>query len=84
MPAVPDNVLNWLHGVLRNEYRDVNRTYSDTAKTLASYQTLRPKTEVKCSAEQKKTVEVPFLGAGLGPAGIQGLAQRLPAGLRSA
>ncbi|KAK9490266.1 UEV domain-containing protein [Lipomyces doorenjongii] len=38
--------LEWLHRVLLQEYRDVNRTYSDVASVLQSYPSLAPRTNV--------------------------------------
>ncbi|KZF23615.1 UEV-domain-containing protein [Xylona heveae TC161] len=46
MAAVPQKVLNWLYSVLTSEYHDVNRTYADVARTLSSYSSLSPRTDV--------------------------------------
>ncbi|OMP87891.1 Tumor susceptibility gene 101 protein [Diplodia seriata] len=46
MPPVNDRVLNWLYGVLTNEYTDVNRAYNDAAEALAQYPSLSPRTDV--------------------------------------
>ncbi|KAF2838409.1 UEV-domain-containing protein [Patellaria atrata CBS 101060] len=46
MTTVPDKVLNWLYSVLTSEYHDVNRTYSDVARSLSHYHSLSPRTEV--------------------------------------
>ncbi|KAM0805672.1 UEV domain-containing protein [Usnea florida] len=35
MGTVPQKVLNWLHGAINSEYRNVQRTYSDVAQTLS-------------------------------------------------
>lgn len=35
MGAVPQKVLNWLHGAINSEYRNIPRTYSDVAQTLS-------------------------------------------------
>lgn len=35
MGAVPQKVLNWLHGAIISEYRNIPRTYSDVAQTLS-------------------------------------------------
>ncbi|KAK9239830.1 UEV domain-containing protein [Lipomyces kononenkoae] len=43
---VPQQTLEWLHRVLLQEYRDVNRTYSDVASVLQSYPSLAPRTNV--------------------------------------
>ncbi|KAK9369210.1 UEV domain-containing protein [Lipomyces kononenkoae] len=43
---VPQQTLEWLHRVLLQEYRDVNRTYSDVASALQSYPSLAPRTSV--------------------------------------
>ncbi|KAK5114099.1 hypothetical protein LTR62_002668 [Meristemomyces frigidus] len=40
-----DKVLAWLYSVL-HEYQDPQRTYSDAARTLSSYPSLSPRTEV--------------------------------------
>jgi ESCRT-I complex subunit TSG101 len=61
MERVPQKVLNWLHSVLIGvsfwfqlidlsklvqEYVDVNRTFSDVARSLEAYRSLRPSTDV--------------------------------------
>ncbi|KAK9329930.1 UEV domain-containing protein [Lipomyces starkeyi] len=43
---VTQQTLEWLHRVLLQEYRDVNRTYSDVASALQSYPSLTPRTNV--------------------------------------
>ncbi|KAK9314521.1 UEV domain-containing protein [Lipomyces starkeyi] len=43
---VTQQTLEWLHRVLLQEYRDVNRTYSDVASVLQSYPSLTPRTNV--------------------------------------
>ncbi|KAK9248783.1 UEV domain-containing protein [Lipomyces tetrasporus] len=43
---VPHQTLEWLHRVLLQEYRDVNRTYSDVVVVLQSYPSLAPRTHV--------------------------------------
>ncbi|KAK5954430.1 Suppressor protein stp22 of temperature-sensitive alpha-factor receptor and arginine permease [Knufia fluminis] len=49
MAAVPQKTLNWLWDVLRREYRDPQRTYSDLAQTLALYPGFAPRTDVYTS-----------------------------------
>lgn len=46
---VPDKVLAWLYTVLQQSYHDVPRTYSNTARALAAYPSLAPRTEVHTS-----------------------------------
>ncbi|KAL8898895.1 MAG: hypothetical protein Q9192_001842 [Flavoplaca navasiana] len=46
MAQVSQNTLNWLHSVLLNEYQDVNRTYSDVARTLHGNSNLSIRTNV--------------------------------------
>ncbi|KAK9375725.1 UEV domain-containing protein [Lipomyces chichibuensis] len=43
---VTQQTLEWLHRVLLQDYRDVNRTYSDVASVLQSYPSLAPRTNV--------------------------------------
>ncbi|KAK9450208.1 UEV domain-containing protein [Limtongia smithiae] len=44
--VVSQQTLEWLHRVLVQDYRDVNRTYSDTASALQTYPSLAPRTNV--------------------------------------
>ncbi|KAG7009775.1 protein hob1 [Physcia stellaris] len=46
MAAVPQKVLNWMYNVLKGEYHDPDRTYSDVAQTLAQYPSLSVRTSV--------------------------------------
>ncbi|KAI4123080.1 MAG: hypothetical protein LQ338_005451 [Usnochroma carphineum] len=53
MAQVPQKTLNWLYDVLSNEYRDVDRTYSDVARTLSSHPNFSIRTDVYSKALQR-------------------------------
>ncbi|KIW22284.1 uncharacterized protein PV07_12186 [Cladophialophora immunda] len=46
MAGVPQKTLNWLYDVLKREYRDPNRTYSDLAHVLTRNPGFAPRTDV--------------------------------------
>ncbi|KAL8995710.1 MAG: hypothetical protein Q9169_004604 [Polycauliona sp. 2 TL-2023] len=46
MAHVSQNILNWLHNVLSNEYHDAKRTYSDVVHTLQGNSNLSIRTNV--------------------------------------
>ncbi|KIX92355.1 uncharacterized protein Z520_11963 [Fonsecaea multimorphosa CBS 102226] len=46
MAGVPQKTLNWLYDVLKREYRDPNRTYSDLAHVLTHNPSFAPRTDV--------------------------------------
>ncbi|KEF57386.1 uncharacterized protein A1O9_05303 [Exophiala aquamarina CBS 119918] len=44
--GVPQKTLGWLYDVLKREYHDPNRTYSDLAHVLSRYPGFGPRTDV--------------------------------------
>ncbi|KAK7897233.1 Suppressor protein stp22 of temperature-sensitive alpha-factor receptor and arginine permease [Exophiala xenobiotica] len=54
MAGVPQKTLNWLYDVLKREYRDPNRTYSDLAHVLARNPGFAPRTDVFSESERKQ------------------------------
>ncbi|KAL2436241.1 hypothetical protein ABEF95_006559 [Exophiala dermatitidis] len=62
MAGVPQKTLTWLYDVLKHEYRDPNRAYSDLAHVLARHPGLAPRTDVYTFENGASALLVHFKG----------------------
>ncbi|KAJ9603093.1 Suppressor protein stp22 of temperature-sensitive alpha-factor receptor and arginine permease [Cladophialophora chaetospira] len=79
MAGVPQKTLTWLYDVLKREYRDPNRTYSDLAHVLARYQGFAPRTDVYTSDTGAPALLLVFRGTI--PVNFRGSTYRFPIAL---
>ncbi|EXJ77128.1 hypothetical protein A1O3_10286 [Capronia epimyces CBS 606.96] len=79
MAGVPQKTLGWLYNVLKREYHDPNRTYSDLAHVLARNPGLAPRTDVYTFENGTAALLVHFQGTV--PVDFRGSPYRIPISL---
>ncbi|EXJ54816.1 hypothetical protein A1O7_10157 [Cladophialophora yegresii CBS 114405] len=76
MAGLPQKTLTWLYDVLKREYHDPNRTYSDLAHVLARYPGFAPRTDVYTFETGAPALLVVFTGTI--PVNFRGNTYRFP------
>ncbi|ETI20090.1 hypothetical protein G647_08124 [Cladophialophora carrionii CBS 160.54] len=76
MAGLPQKTLAWLYDVLKREYHDPNRTYSDLAHVLARYPGFAPRTDVYTFETGAPALLVVFTGTI--PVNFRGNTYRFP------
>ncbi|EXJ83217.1 hypothetical protein A1O1_06836 [Capronia coronata CBS 617.96] len=79
MAGVPQKTLAWLYDVLKHEYQQPNRTYSDLAHVLARHPGLTPRTDVYTYEDGASALLVHFKGTI--PVNFRGNTYRFPISL---
>ncbi|KAL6247591.1 Suppressor protein stp22 of temperature-sensitive alpha-factor receptor and arginine permease [Rhinocladiella similis] len=79
MAGVPQKTLSWLYDVLKREYRDPNRTYSDLAYVLSRNPGFAPRTDVYTFENGVSALLVHFKGTI--PVNFRGNVYRFPVSL---
>ncbi|KIX05506.1 uncharacterized protein Z518_06378 [Rhinocladiella mackenziei CBS 650.93] len=79
MAGVPQKTLSWLYDVLKREYHDPNRTYSDLAHVLARNPGFAPRTDVYTFENGISALLVHFKGTL--PVNFRGITYRFPIAL---
>ncbi|KIW14828.1 hypothetical protein PV08_07613 [Exophiala spinifera] len=79
MAGVPQKTLSWLYDVLKREYRDPNRTYSDLAYVLSRNNGFAPRTDVYTFENGVSALLIHFKGTI--PVNFRGNVYRFPISL---